>query len=123
MGRNLGNFLFVICELLLSICECELEEVCKVIGIIDLRKMGLCDKIVEFEFYEYIDGMIKFLIDDINLLLIILFYFGYVVYFDYEVIVDVVIWMVECMFKEECFCLILVVFSNDVIEVFGEFDI
>lgn len=52
MGCNLGNFFFVIREFLLFICECELEEVCKVIGIIDLRKMGLRDKIVEFEFYD-----------------------------------------------------------------------
>ncbi len=72
MGRNLGNPPFATRESLPSISNI-IEEACKVIGI-NLRKMGLRDKTVEFEPYEHIDGMIiKSLIDDTNPSLIISF--------------------------------------------------
>ena len=49
MGRNLGNPPFATRESLPDIRERELEEAMKIIGITDLRKMGLRDKTVEFE--------------------------------------------------------------------------
>lgn len=52
-----------------------------------------------------------------------MFYFKFVVYFDYEVIVEVVVCIVGCMYELDWFCFIFVVFSNDVLEIFGEFDI
>ena len=44
MGRNLGNPPFATRESLPYIREKELEDAMKVIGITDLRKMGLRDK-------------------------------------------------------------------------------
>lgn len=52
MGRNLGNPPFATRESLPYIREKELEDAMKVIGITDLRKMGLRDKTVEFEPHE-----------------------------------------------------------------------
>ncbi|HCW7555909.1 TPA: bacillithiol biosynthesis deacetylase BshB2 [Staphylococcus aureus] len=123
MGRNLGNPPFATRESLPSIRERELEEACKVIGITDLRKMGLRDKTVEFEPYEHIDGMIKSLIDDTNPSLIISFYPGYAVHPDHEATADAVIRTVERMPKEERPRLTLVAFSNDATEALGEPDI
>ena len=57
MGRNLGNLLLQR-ESLPYIRE-KLEDAMKVIGITDLRKMGLRDKTVEFEPHEQMDDMVK----------------------------------------------------------------
>ena len=58
MGRNLGNpFCYKRITTLYS--RKELEDAMKVIGITDLRKMGLRDKTVEFEPHEQMDDMVK----------------------------------------------------------------
>ena len=59
MGRNLGNPPFATRESLPDIRERELEKAMKIIGITDLRKMGLRDKTVEFEPHEQMDDMVK----------------------------------------------------------------
>ena len=58
MGRNLGNPL---CDKRVTTLYSrkELEAAMKVIGITDLRKMGLRDKTVEFEPHEQMDDMVK----------------------------------------------------------------
>ncbi|MBO1199251.1 bacillithiol biosynthesis deacetylase BshB2 [Staphylococcus simiae] len=123
MGRNLGNPPFATRESLPEVREKELEDACKVIGITDLRKMGMRDKTVEFEPHDYIDNMVKSLIEETNPSLIISFYPGYAVHPDHEATADAVIRTVERMPQEERPRLTLVAFSNDAAEHLGEPDI
>ena len=58
MGRNLGNPLLRQESHYLIFAK-KLEAAMKVIGITDLRKMGLRDKTVEFEPHEQMDDMVK----------------------------------------------------------------
>lgn len=123
MGRNLGNPPFATRESLPQIREKELDDVAKVLGITDLRKLGLRDKTVEFEPHDHIDSMVKQLIDETNPSLIISFYPGYAVHPDHEATADSVIRTVERMPEEERPRLTLVAFSNDAIDELGEPDI
>lgn len=84
MGRNLGNPPFATRETLPKIRKKELEKAAEVIGIQDLRMMGLRDKTVEFEDDEKMVKLVTDLIEELNPSLIITFYPGYSVHPDHE---------------------------------------
>ena len=74
MGRNLGNPLFANRETLKDVRKKELLDACNVLGIKDVRMLGLHDKTLEFEDPNYIANMISEVIEEINPTLIITFY-------------------------------------------------
>ncbi|KQL51169.1 bacillithiol biosynthesis deacetylase BshB2 [Heyndrickxia shackletonii] len=84
MGRNLGNPPFATRESLPNIRRRELQNAAEVMGIQDLRMMGLRDKTVEFEDDEKMTNMITDLIEELNPSLIITFYPGYSVHPDHD---------------------------------------
>jgi bacillithiol biosynthesis deacetylase BshB2 len=84
MGRNLGNPPFATRETLPKIRKQELEKAAEIIGIQDLRMMGLRDKTVEFEDDEKMVKLVTDLIEELNPSLIITFYPGYSVHPDHE---------------------------------------
>ncbi|MGV3463977.1 MAG: bacillithiol biosynthesis deacetylase BshB2 [Heyndrickxia sp.] len=84
MGRNLGNPPFATRESLPLIRKKELQKAAEVMGIQDLRMMGLRDKTIEFEDDEKMANMISNLIKELNPSLIITFYPGYAVHPDHD---------------------------------------
>lgn len=66
MGRNLGNPPFANRVTLPFAREKELRKSCEVIGIQDLRLFGFHDKTIEFEPYDYIDGRILEVINEVD---------------------------------------------------------
>ncbi|EKU47440.1 bacillithiol biosynthesis deacetylase BshB2 [Staphylococcus massiliensis] len=123
MGRNLGNPPFATRESLAKIREKELEDAMDVIGITDLRKMGLRDKTVEFEPKEEIDAMVQQLIDDVNPSLVISFYPGHAVHPDHEATAEAVVRTIGRMEASQRPKVQLVAFSHDAYDVLGEPDV
>lgn len=123
MGRNLGNPPFATRESLPFIREQELERAAEAIGIKDLRKMGYCDKTLEFEKTEDLANMVGALIDELKPSLIISFYPGHAVHPDHEATADAVIEAVRRLPENERPKLNLVAFSHDTFEVLGAPDV
>lgn len=84
MGRNLGNPPFATRESLPHIRKKELQKAAEVMGIQDLRMMGLRDKTVEFEDDDKLTKMVSDLLEELNPSLVITFYPGYSVHPDHE---------------------------------------
>ncbi|WP_374721612.1 bacillithiol biosynthesis deacetylase BshB2 [Peribacillus tepidiphilus] len=123
MGRNLGNPPFATRESLPLIRKKELQDAANVLGIKDLRMLGLRDKTVEFEDEEELAGKIRAIINEINPSLIITFYPGYSVHPDHEATGRAVVRAVGSMPKNERPKLHCVAFSSNVLEELGEPDI
>ncbi|RLQ93443.1 bacillithiol biosynthesis deacetylase BshB2 [Falsibacillus albus] len=84
MGRNLGNPPFATRESLPKIRKKELLKAAEVMGIQDLRMMGLRDKTVEFEDDEKLTNMVSDMIEELDPSLVITFYPNYSVHPDHE---------------------------------------
>lgn len=123
MGRNLGNPPFATRESLPEIRRKELLSACRIMGIEDLRMMGLRDKTVEFEDPEKLIGIVKSLIDELNPSLVITFLPGFSVHPDHEATARAVVETLRRMPKEERPRLLTVGFANDTFEVNGEPDV
>ncbi|CAM2868428.1 bacillithiol biosynthesis deacetylase BshB2 [Paenibacillus sediminis] len=101
MGRNMGNPIFANRETLPYIRKRELEESCRIIGIQDLRLMGLHDKTIEFEDKDKMTKLIGDLITELNPSLIITFYPGYSVHPDHDATGAAVIRTVQKLPKDK----------------------
>lgn len=123
MGRNLGNPPFATRESLPEIRRKELQEACRVMGIEDLRMMGLRDKTVEFEDPEKLINIVKSLIDEVNPSLMITFLPGYAVHPDHEATARAVVEAVRRMPKEERPRILTVGFANNTVAEMGEPDV
>ncbi|CAG9621944.1 bacillithiol biosynthesis deacetylase BshB2 [Sutcliffiella rhizosphaerae] len=84
MGRNLGNPLFANRETLPAVRKQELINACEVMGIKDLRMLGLHDKTIEFEDEEYIADIVEKVIHELKPSLVITFYPGHGVHPDHD---------------------------------------
>lgn len=84
MGRNLGNPPFATRESLPLIRKKELKDAAEVMGISDLRMMGLRDKTIEFEDEEFLIKMVSSAVNELKPSLVISFYPGYSVHPDHE---------------------------------------
>ena len=120
MGRNLGNPPFATRESLPEIRREELKAACAVMGIDDLRMMGLRDKTVEFEDDEKMVGLVKELIDELNPSLIITFLPGYAVHPDHEATARAVFETVRRMPQENRPTIYAVGFANNTVADNGE---
>lgn len=84
MGRNMGNPLMANRETLYQHRKKELEKACAILGIQDLRLLGLRDKTVEFEDPEELADRIGAIIDELNPSLVVSHYPGYAVHPDHN---------------------------------------
>ncbi|GGE39646.1 putative N-acetyl-alpha-D-glucosaminyl L-malate deacetylase 2 [Pullulanibacillus camelliae] len=84
MGRNMGQPFFANRETLPEVRKKELQNACKVMGIQDLRMMGLRDKTIEFEDEEAIADKLYAVIQETKPSLVITFYPGYAVHPDHD---------------------------------------
>jgi N-acetylglucosamine malate deacetylase 2 len=123
MGRNLGNPPFATRESLPGIRRKELQKAAEVMGIQDLRMMGLRDKTVEFEDDKKMTNMISDLIEELNPSLIITFYPGYSVHPDHEATGRSVVRAVRKMAKDVRPKLYCLAFSNGHEDEIGKPDI
>lgn len=123
MGRNLGNPPFATRESLPKIRKQELLNAARIMGIEDLRMMGLRDKTVEFENEEALSGRITALIEELNPSLIITFYPGFSVHPDHEACGRAVVRAVAAMDKKQRPKLHCVAFSNGHQQVLGSPDV
>ena len=123
MGRNLGNPPFATRESLPEIRRKELIAACEVMGIEDLRMMGLRDKTVEFEDDEKMVKLVTDLIDELNPSLIITFYPGYAVHPDHEATARAVVEAVRRMKPENRPTIYGCAFANNTVAEIGEPDV
>lgn len=91
MGRNMGNPFFATRESLPSIREAELEKACQALGIQRLIKLGLRDKMIEFEDPLPIIDRIEQLLREIKPSLVLTHYPGYAVHPDHNALGDLTI--------------------------------
>jgi bacillithiol biosynthesis deacetylase BshB2 len=123
MGRNLGNPPFATRESLPKIRRQELVDAANILGIQDLRMLGLRDKTVEFEDDEELADKIAAFIKELNPSLIITFYPGYSVHPDHEATGRAVVRAVGRIAPEKRPKLHCVAFSNNTLAELGEPDI
>ncbi|MDQ0190313.1 bacillithiol biosynthesis deacetylase BshB2 [Alicyclobacillus cycloheptanicus] len=74
MGRNMGKPFFATREKLPMIRKKELEDACEILGIKDLRLLGLRDKTVEFEDPEVLADRIGEVIAEVRPSMILTYY-------------------------------------------------
>ncbi len=84
MGRNMGKPFFATRETLPLVRERELYDACAVLGIDDLRQMGLRDKTIEFEDPQVLAARIAAVIEEIQPSLMITHYPGHGVHPDHN---------------------------------------
>ncbi len=84
MGRNLGNPLFANRETLPEVRRKELLDACKVMGIEDLRMLGLHDKTLEFEDEEFLADIVEEALLELKPSLVLTFYPGHGVHPDHD---------------------------------------
>jgi bacillithiol biosynthesis deacetylase BshB2 len=123
MGRNMGNPPIANRETLPLIRRAELENAAKILGIDDLRMMGLRDKTIEFEDEEMLTEMMSSLISELNPSLIITFYPGYSVHPDHDATGAAVVRAVEKLPIEARPKLQCVAFAKNCVEEIGEADL
>lgn len=91
MGRNLGRTPFATRESLPQIREQELREACRIMGVQDLRLMGLRDKTIEFEDPSEIADQIAAVLSEIRPDKVITFYPGYAIHPDHDALAAAVV--------------------------------
>lgn len=74
MGRNMGKPFFANRETLPKVREKELRDACDVLGVQDLRLLGLRDKTLEFEDPEALADKIEAVIREVHPSLVITYY-------------------------------------------------
>ena len=84
MGRNMGKPFFANRETLPKIREQELRDACAVLGIQDLRLLGLRDKTLEFEDPNKLTDQVEAVIREVNPSLVMTYYPGHGVHPDHD---------------------------------------
>ncbi|WP_027483732.1 bacillithiol biosynthesis deacetylase BshB2 [Deinococcus pimensis] len=90
-GRNMGRPVFATRESLPTIRERELREACAVLGISDLRLLGLRDKTLEFEDPEALADIVHAALLELEPTRVLTYYPGYAVHPDHEAMADAVV--------------------------------
>lgn len=97
MGRNMGKPLFANRETLPEIRKKELLDACDIMGVEDLRMLGMRDKTIEFENTETLVNRMKNLIEETQASLVITHYPGYAVHPDHNALGAAVVKAVSLM--------------------------
>lgn len=74
MGRNMGRPFFATRESLPALREAELREACRILGVTDLRLMGIRDKTVEFVDPDHLARLVRAVVDDVQPSLVITYH-------------------------------------------------
>lgn len=101
MGRNMGKPPFANRETLGDLREKELRDACGVLGVSDLRLMGLRDKTLEFMDPELLTTMVKTYIDEIQPSIVMTYHPIHGVHPDHNALGAAVIRAVAAMPKEQ----------------------
>jgi N-acetylglucosamine malate deacetylase 2 len=86
MGRNMGMPFFTTREALADLRERELRDACQVLGVSDLRLLGIWDKTVEFVDPQLLTDRVTAIIVEVQPTLVITFYPGHAVHPDHNAI-------------------------------------
>lgn len=101
MGRNMGSPFFATRETLPHLREKELRDACEVMGVDDLRLMGLRDKTLEFEDPEVLADQVLALIRDVNPDVVMTYYPKHGVHPDHDALAAAVVRAIAKMPKAE----------------------
>ncbi|MBD8068026.1 bacillithiol biosynthesis deacetylase BshB2 [Bacillus sp. PS06] len=123
MGRNMGNPFFANRETLPEIRRKEIHDACKVLGIEDLRLLGLRDKTLEFEDLDVLSDRIEEIIHEVKPTLVITFYPGYAVHPDHDACGEATINAVKRLPEDSRPIIYCKAFSNNTVRDLGEPDI
>lgn len=74
LGRNMGRPFFANRETLPSLREAELREACRILGVADLRLMGIRDKMVEFVDPDHLTRQVRAVVDEVQPSLVITYH-------------------------------------------------
>ncbi|HWJ02203.1 MAG TPA: bacillithiol biosynthesis deacetylase BshB2 [Verrucomicrobiae bacterium] len=91
MGRNMGRPFFATRESLPQVREAELAEACETLGIQQVIKLGLRDKMIEFEDPEALTERLEQILREVRPSLVITHYPGYAVHPDHNALGDITI--------------------------------
>lgn len=83
MGRNMGKPPFATRESLPDLREKELREACRILGVTDLRLLGIRDKTVEFIDPDALTARLKAIIEEIRPSLVVTYHPEYSVHPDH----------------------------------------
>lgn len=119
MGRNLGNPPFATRESLPFIRKQELEDAARVMGVEDVRMLGIRDKTVEFLNDRDLTDRITALLDELQPSKVITFYPGYSVHPDHDATGRAVVRAVGRIPKEQQPTLHCVAFSKNCVDELG----
>lgn len=123
MGRNMGKPFFATRESLPNIREAELEEACEAIGIQHLIKLGLRDKMIEFEDPETLIDRIERILREVRPSLVLTHYPGYAVHPDHNALGEVTIRAISRLSVQERPIVHAHAFARDCQDVLGPPDI
>ncbi|RKL68441.1 bacillithiol biosynthesis deacetylase BshB2 [Salipaludibacillus neizhouensis] len=123
MGRNMGRPLIANRETLPEIRKKELDEACRLLGVTDLRRLGMRDKTVEFADQIALENRLFDIIKDVDPSLVITFYPGYAVHPDHDATGAAVIQAIRRLSKEERPTVHAIAFSEGSEEVIGAPDV
>ncbi|NGP44015.1 bacillithiol biosynthesis deacetylase BshB2 [Bacillaceae bacterium SIJ1] len=123
MGRNMGAPIFANRETLPLIREKELEDACKALGVSRLRKLGLHDKMIEFEDREELAAMLMKVIKEEKPDTILTHYPGYAVHPDHNSLGAATMRAVQHMPKEDRPVVLAHAFSKNHERYIGEADV
>ncbi|HET7580171.1 MAG TPA: bacillithiol biosynthesis deacetylase BshB2 [Bacillales bacterium] len=123
MGRNMGKPPVANRETLPEYRKKELKNACEIMGIQDLRMLGMRDKTLEFEDPEVFADLIGEIIDEVQPTLVVSHYPGYAVHPDHNATGEAVVQAISRMPKEEQPPLHCHAFSANTKEDLGDPDI
>ncbi|MCA1030295.1 bacillithiol biosynthesis deacetylase BshB2 [Bacillus timonensis] len=123
MGRNMGNPFFANRETLPQIRKQELMDACKVIGISDVRLLGMRDKTLEFENRSELADVIESIVKEINPTIVITFYPGHGVHPDHDACGEATIEAISRIPMNERPTVYCKAITRNRVEVLGESDI
>lgn len=123
MGRNMGRPFFANRETLPKLREQELRDACEILGIKDLRFMGLRDKTIEFEDPEWVADKIEAVIQELQPSLVITHYPGHGVHPDHDALGHATIIAVKRIPEDKRPKVYCHAITKNRIEVLGEPDV
>ncbi len=101
MGRNMGKPFFATRESLPQVREAELAQACEVLGIQQVIKLGLRDKMIEFEEPEALTNRIEQILREVRPSLVLTHYPGYAVHPDHNALGELTIRAIARLSEEE----------------------
>ncbi|MFZ3101892.1 MAG: bacillithiol biosynthesis deacetylase BshB2 [Desulfitobacteriaceae bacterium] len=101
MGRNMGRPFFATRESLPYVREAELKEACQALGIQQVIKLGLRDKMIEFEEPEALIQRIENIIHEVRPSLVLTHYPGYSVHPDHNALGEITVRAISRLSMEE----------------------